>query len=106
MTADDIHQSLQESQIEFLWQKVGEDVGGLCLGPSWIDDDDKHDDDDEKKNVENVFKAIHLFLHGLSHHPCRLQGNLEGGLHAFIDDYEEEEEDNSENTWEYKWSLF
>ena len=50
------------------------------------------------KNVDNVFKAIHLFLHGLSYHPCRLQGNLEGGLHAFIDDYEEEEEDNSENT--------
>ena len=50
------------------------------------------------KNVDNVFKAIHLFLHGLSHHPCRLEGNLEGGLHAFIDDYEEEEEDNSENT--------
>ena len=50
------------------------------------------------KNVDNVFKAIHLFLHGLSHHPCKLEGNLEGGLHAFIGDYEEEEEDNSENT--------
>ena len=51
MTAHD-SDSLQESQIEFLWQKVGEDVGGLCLGPSWIDnDDDKHDDgdDDDKK---------------------------------------------------------
>ena len=49
VTAHD--QSLQESQIEFRRQKVGEDVGGLCLGPSWIDDDDKHEDgdDDDKK---------------------------------------------------------
>ena len=49
MTAHDIDHSFQESQIEIVRQKVGEDVGGLCLGPSWIDNDDKHDDDDKKR---------------------------------------------------------